>query len=96
MEFEIYEKPVTTKFIKINGEEFILKDVLGWLYEILEMETFGPMKKYELYTDLSLMDKFVEMGFVNYYRGSRMAHIYNIKNPVAVKDLIDKIEENLW
>lgn len=95
MEFVIYEKPVTTKFIKINGEEFILRDVLDGLYEILEMETFGPMKRYELHTDLSLMDKFVEMGFVNYYIGSRMAYIYNIKDPVAVKELIDRIEENL-
>ena len=95
MEFKIYEKPVTTKFIKINGEEFILKDVLGGLYEILEMERFGPMKKYELYTDLSLMDKFVEMGLVNSYIGSRMAHMYNIKDPVAVKELIDRIEESL-
>lgn len=95
MEFEVYEKPVTTKFIKINGEEFILRDVLGGLSEILDMETFGPMKRYELHTDLSLMDKFVEMGFVNYYIGSRMAHMYNIKDPVAVKELLERIEESL-
>jgi len=90
---EIYEKPIITKFVRINGIEFELKKLLGCLYELSEAD--GALKGYEIISDLDIIDKLVEFGLFNSFIGSRMAQFYSIKDKERVNALIKELEEVL-
>ena len=93
MNIKTYEKPVMTKFVEINGEEFKLDELFSSLEQISETnvnDRYGDysLRGYELYYP-DVMDKLVKMGLVKNYTGSRMADLYCMKNESEIKELID-------
>lgn len=98
MDIKIYEKPVVTKFATIDGEEFELSKLYSCLEQIkeetLENDHYGgySLRSYELcYPEA--MDKLVEMGLVKKYIGSRMAHLYCMKDKKGIKNLLSLLHE---
>ena len=97
MEIKMYEKPVITKFVTVNGVEFKLGELFCCLEEIRRTEEndhYGEysLRGYELsYPDE--MDKLVEMGLVKNYTGSRMANLYCMKDEKGIEDLLDRLYE---
>ena len=95
MEIKMYEKPVITKFVTVNGVEFELGSLYTCLSEIRNTEEddhYGEysLRGYELsYPDE--MDKLVEMGLVKNYTGSRMANLYCMKDEKGIEDLLDRL-----
>ena len=95
MQISIYEKPVITKFVTVNGVEFELGKLFGCLEEISRTKVddhYGDysLRNYELsHTDE--MDKLVKMGFVKNYTGSRMANLYCMKDEKGINDLLNKL-----
>lgn len=95
MKIEVYEKPVITKFISVDGVEFELGVLLCCLEEIRRTEKddhYGDysLREYEL-SYPNEMNKLVEMGLVHNYIGSRMANLYCIKDIVKIDELIKAI-----
>lgn len=96
MDIKVYEKPVVTKFVMIDGEEF----ELGMLIDCLEQisgtkdDTYGDyyLRDYEL-IDYEITKKLVKMGLVKNYTGSRMADLYCIKDKKVIEDLLDTLYE---
>lgn len=91
MDIEIYEKPVMTKFVVIDGEEFECYKLLACLEQINETEKCS-LRDYEL-LDYEITKKLVKMGLVCNYTGSRMADLYCMKNKKDIEDLIDTLYE---
>lgn len=97
MDIKIYEKPVMTKFVVVNGVEFELGNLFGCLEEIRRTEVDDHYGDYSL-RDYELsypneMNKLVEMGLVKNYIGSRMANLYCMKNEKEIEDLVEKLYE---
>lgn len=97
MDIKIYEKPVMTKFITIDGEEFELRNLCGALYQIQttkEDDHYGDysLRDYELYSK-ETMDKLVKLGLVKNYTGSRMANLYCMKDEEALNNLLNTLYE---
>ena len=98
MEIKIYEKPVITKFVAVNGVEFELGNLVCCLKEIRQRT-----KKNDHWGDYSLrdyelsypedMDKLVQIGLVKNYIGSRMANLYCMEDEKAINDLIKALYE---
>lgn len=92
MDIKIFEKPVITKFITIDGEEFELGNLYASLDQIIETQEdncwgdYG-LRDYELY-DSETMNKLVKMGLVKNYRGPRMANLYCIKDKKGAEELL--------
>lgn len=91
MNIETYDKPIITRFVKLDDHEFNLRKLLGCLCELSDADE--PLKDYEMSSDLDVADKLVEMGLLNNYIGSRMAHFYSIKDKRKVEELIEKLEK---
>lgn len=97
MDIKMYEKPVITRFVSINGVEFELGNLFGCLEEIRRTKTGDHYGNYSL-RDYELsypndMDKLVEMGLVKNYIGSRMANLYCMKDEKGIEDLVNKLYE---
>lgn len=97
MDIKVYEKPVVTKFVTIDGMEFELGALFSNLEQIsetLEDDKYGEysLRDYELYYP-DTMDKLVKMGLVSNYTGSRMANLYCMKDKNAIEELIDILAE---
>ena len=97
MDIKLYEKPVITKFVTVDGVEFELGELLCSLEEIQRTNTndhFGDysLRDYEL-SYPNTMDELVKMGLVKNYTGSRMANLYCIKDKDRIQELIDKLYE---
>ena len=87
MNIEIYEKPVITKFVSIDGVEFELGKLYGCLNQLLE-ET----KEDDHYGDyIETIKKLVNMGFVKNYTGSRMADLYCMEDKNKISSLLDAL-----
>ena len=97
MDIKIYEKPIMTKFVQIDGEEFDLHDLYRSLSEILETEEndhYGEysLRDYQLHNK-KITDKLVGMGLVKNYTGSRMANLYCIKDRERIEQLLHTLYE---
>ena len=98
MEIKIYEKPVITKFVTVNGVEFELGNLVCCLEEIRqrtkENDHWGDysLRDYELSYPED-MDKLTQMGLVKNYTGSRMANLYCMKDEKGINDLIRTLYE---
>ena len=97
MDIKIYEKPVITKFVTIDREEFKLNELFCSLEQISETDendSWGDysLRDYELYYP-NVMDKLVSMGLVKNYTGSRMADLYCMKDAKKIDSLIDALCE---
>ena len=97
MNIKIYEKPVITKFVMIDGVEFELSELYGALHEISETkedDTWGEysLRDYEIYNH-DAMKKLVEIGLVKNYTGSRMANLYCMKNEEGINNLLNTLYE---
>lgn len=97
MDIRIYEKPVITKFVVVNGVEFELGELCCCLEEIRRTtvdDHYGDysLRNYEL-SHPNEMDKLVKMGLVKNYTGPRMANLYCMKDEKSIEDLITKLYE---
>ena len=101
MDIKIYEKPVMTKFVTVDGEEFDLYELesslIQFLDETKERNSYGDysLRDYELY-NYEVTQELVKMGLVSNYTGSRMADLYCTKDEKAMRYLLDslyKLEE---
>lgn len=97
MDIKIYEKPVITKFVVIDGEEFELSELYSCLHQISETkenDRYGEysLRDYEL-SNYEVMNKLVKMGLVKNYTGSRMADLYCMKDEKGIKDLLNALYE---
>lgn len=97
MDIKIYKKPVITKFVMIDGEEFKLGDLYACLEQISETkedDRYGDysLRDYEL-VDYEVMNKLVKMGLVKNYTGSRMADLYCMKDKKGIENLLDTLYE---
>lgn len=97
MNIKVYEKPIITKFVMIDGVEFELGALFSSLEQINETwenDKYGDysLRDYELYYP-DVMDKLVKMGLVSNYTGSRMADLYCMKDKKAIEDLINVLVE---
>lgn len=96
MNIEIYEKPVITKFVSVDGVEFELGKLYGCLNQLLEEtkedDHYGDysLRDYEVH-DLKTMRKLVNMGFVKNYTGSRMADLYCMEDKNKISSLLDAL-----
>ena len=95
MDMKIYEKPIITKFVMIDGEEFKFNELCASLEQISETnenDRYGDysLRGYELYYP-DVMNKLVEMGLVKNYTGSRMADLYCMKDEKGIRDLLDAL-----
>jgi len=91
MEVKIYEKPVITKFVLVNGIEFELGNLYTCLSEIKETkedDKYGDysLRDYELSYPVE-MDKLVKMELVKNYTGSQMANLYCMKDEKGIDEL---------
>lgn len=96
MEIKVYGKPVMTKFVVLNGEEFQLSEVYVSLEQIMntkEDDFWGDysLRDYQLYSQ-EVMDYLVDMGLVKNYPGPRMANLYCMKDEKG----IEKLQEILY
>lgn len=95
---QIYKKPVMTKFVIIDEEEFELSKLYSCLEQIieetLEDDHFGAysLRDYEICYPRA-MDKLVEMGLVKKYIGSRMANLYCAKDKKGMKNLLNSLRK---
>ena len=92
MDIKMYEKPIITRFVSINGVEFEYGVLFCCLEEIRGTQTGDHYGEYSL-RDYELsypkdMDKLVEMGLVKNYTGSRMANLYCLKDEEAIERLV--------
>lgn len=97
MDIKFYEKPIITKFVTVDGEEFRLNELFASLEQINETrenDRYGDysLRDYELYYP-DTMDKLVKMGLVYNYTGSRMANLYCMKDKAGVEKLLDILSE---
>lgn len=97
MDITMYEKPVITRFVSVNGVEFEFGILLCCLEEIRRTKVddhYGDhsLRKYEL-SHPNDMDKLVKMGLVKNYTGSRMANLYCMKDEKGIEDLVNKLYE---
>lgn len=98
MDIKIYEKPVITKFVMIDGREFKLSELYSSLIQMLdeteEWDSYGDysLRDYELY-NYEVTKELVKMGLVSNYTGSRMADLYSAKDKTAIRKLIDVLDE---
>lgn len=98
MDIKIYEKPVITKFVMIDVEEFELRELYSALEQISvetkENDIYGEysLREYEINCNIEVMNKLVDIGLVKNYTGSRMANLYCMKD----KDRIEKLLETLY
>lgn len=97
MDIKVYEKPVVTKFVEVNGFEFELGILCCCLEEIRRTavdDHYGDysLRDYEL-SHPSDMNKLVEMGLVKNYTGSRMARLYCMADEQGIDDLITALYE---
>lgn len=97
MDIKFYEKPIITKFVIVDGEEFRLNELFASLEQILETNVYDcygdySLRDYELYYP-DAMDKLVKMGLVKNYIGSRMANLYCMKDKTGVEKLLDILSE---
>lgn len=97
MDIKIYEKPVITKFVTVNGEAFRLNELYTSLSEIrntMENDRYGDysLRDYEL-SYPNAMDKLVKMGLVYNYTGSRMANLYCMKDEKGIDELFTALCE---
>lgn len=97
MDIKIYEKPVVTKFVTVDGEEFKFNELCASLEQISETnenDRYGEysLRDYELYYP-DVMDKLVKFGLVKNYTGSRMANLYCMKNEEGINNLLDMLYE---
>lgn len=95
MNIKLYEKPIITKFVTINDEEFELKDLYGALYQIQQTKEDDHYGDYSL-RDYNLdsketMDKLVKIGLVKNYTGPRMANLYCMKDENSINDLLNTL-----
>lgn len=98
MNIKIYEKPIPTKFIEVDGIEFELGELHCALEQMLrtkENDTFGDysLRDYELHCEYETMEKLVKMELVKNYTGSRMADLYCMKNKSKIEEIMEKIYE---
>lgn len=99
LKIDIYDKPVITKFINVNGVEFELSKLFGCLEEIRRTEVDDHYGDYSL-RDYELshpreMNKLVKMGLVKNYTGPRMANLYCMKDEEIINKLINYLYEHL-
>lgn len=100
MNFEIVEKLVPTKFVMLNGIEFEFVNLIGCIQQFLDIADVyydAPLKDYELefYDETKKLEK---LDLITSYIGSRMAHLYCIKNEESyktMKDLLSKLYDSL-
>lgn len=96
MDIKVYEKPVITKFVMINGEEFELGMLIACLEQISDTiyDIYGnySLRDYEL-IDYEITKKLVNMGVVKNFIGSRMADLYCIKDKEGIEELLDTLYE---
>ena len=97
MDIIFYEKPVMTRFVVINGEEFKTSELYLSLDQIMETEeddSYGDysLRDYQI-VHQEVMDQLVNMGLVKNYTGSRMANLYCMKNKKGVEDLFNTLYE---
>lgn len=97
MNIRIYEKPVITRFVTIDGEEFELGVLIASLEQIsetMEDDSWGDysLRDYELYCS-ETMNKLVKMKLVKNYTGSRMANLYCAKDKKCIEELLETLYE---
>lgn len=98
VDIKIYEKPVITKFVTIDGEEFKLSKLYSCLEQIeeetLEDDHYGgySLRGYELVYPEAI-DKLVEMGLVKNYAGSRMSNLYCAKDKKGIRHLLNLLRK---
>lgn len=97
MSIRIYEKPVITRFVTIDEEEFELGVLIASLEQIsetMEDDSWGDysLRDYELYCS-ETMNKLVKMGLVKNYTGSRMANLYCMSDKKGVEELLNTLYE---
>lgn len=98
MDIKIYKKPVITKFVMIDGEEFELYPLIESLTQMLEEtkedDKYGEysLRDYQL-LDYEIANKLVKMELVSNYIGSRMANLYCMKDKKGIEDLLDALYE---
>lgn len=95
MDIKIYEKPVLTRFVTIDGEEFELYKLIPSLEEIsetMENDSWGDysLRDYELFSS-ETMNKLVKMKLVKNYTGSRMANLYCMSDEKGVEELLNTL-----
>lgn len=93
MEINMYEKPVTTRFVSVNGVEFKFGVLLCCLEEIRTTEVddhYGDhsLRDYEL-SHPNEMNKLVKIGLVKNYTGSRMANLYCMQDKEEIEKLVN-------
>ena len=96
MKVEVYEKPILTRFISVNGVEFEMSDLLCALEDIRRTSVddhYGDrsLRDYELSCSHKTMMELVKMGLVKNYTGSRMANLFCMKDEEAINKLVDMI-----
>jgi hypothetical protein len=98
MDIKIYEKPVITKFVTIDGIEFELSKLYGCLVQMLdetiENDRYGDysLRDYQL-IDYETTNNLVNMGLVKNYTASRMANVYCMKDKKGIEDLLNTLYE---
>lgn len=97
MDIKIYEKPVLTRFVTIDGEEFELGVLIASLEQIsetMEDDSWGDysLRDYEL-SSSETMNKLVKMKLVKNYTGSRMANLYCMSDKKGVEELLNTLYE---
>lgn len=98
LKVNIYEKPVITKFVTLDNEEFELSTLYSCLNQLLretqEDDHYGEysLRAYEV-EDKNTMDKLVKLGLVKNYIGSRMANLYCMKDEKGINQLLDTLYE---
>lgn len=97
MEIKVYEKPVMTKFVVLNGEEFQLSEVYVSLEQIMntkEDDFWGDysLRDYQL-RNQEVMDQLVNIGLVKKYPGPRMATLYCMKDEQGIEKLQNLLYE---
>ena len=92
---ELFEKPVITKFVRLNDEEYEYHELLKTIDELMKTnidDKYGDysLRDYEL-SNLEIANVLVEMGYVNNYTGSRMANLYCRSNNKNLEILRNKL-----
>lgn len=99
MKIDIYEKIIPTKFISINGVEFVYDRLLGCLEELMRTEPDDDYGDYSLRSyELSFKKEteiLVKMGLIKNYIGPRKANLYCIKNEESLK-IMEKLQKYLY
>lgn len=95
---QIYEKPVLTQYILMDGVEFELSALISCLWDILDTDEHDRTGKYSLaYNDISdiqTMNKLVSLGLVEKYEdysGMWMEQYYCIHDKNNVRELLKEL-----